>query len=180
LVLVKLRSPLLWLVGCAVILAGVWYIEMPRRAWQEFLHGLATDDAAAVDRTVDFAALRTNFRQDFTAVLARRAQGDTAAARHVQNLVAMLVDSMATRHGLQQLVTAFNAGPAENSEPVDNIRVEPVVQFSYRSPLRVDVRVQPVGVPSDQAGIYTFTLHGARWELTRVWSGRLAAMSGGS
>ncbi len=168
-------SPLGWLVGCTVAVGAVWYVVMPRRAFGTFLHGVATNDVAAVDRSVDFPALRDNFRRDFAAVLQRNDHGNSA---QTAALIAMLVDSMSTPHGLEELVASFSAEPGDNSATQGGPGLVPTTHFSYRSPMRVDVSIHPVGVPADQAGIYTFRLHGTRWELTRIWSERLAKLAG--
>ncbi len=170
-------SPLLWLLGFTVLVAVVWYVLMPRRAFGTFLHGVATNDVAAIDRSVDLPVLRANFTRDFGVVLARDGHSDPV---HRAALVAMLVDSMSTPQGLEQLVASFSAEPTSDAGPDDGPGLVPTTHFSYRSPVRVDVSIHPVGVPPDQAGIYTFTLHGTRWELTRIWSERLAKLTPGS
>ncbi len=174
----RLRSsPLFWLVGFTVLVAAGWYVVMPRRAFGTFLHGVATNDVAAVDRSVDFPALRANFSRDFGAVLSRGGQRDPA---HTAALVSMLVDSMATPQGLEQLVASFSADPSGAAGSDDGPGLVPTTHYAYRSPVRVDVSIHPLGVPPDQAGIYTFTLHGMRWELTRIWSERMARLTQGS
>ena len=172
------RIRLRWLVGAAVVLSGIWYAVAPHRAYDALLRALAARDTDALHQIVDFDALKQNFRRDFTVALEHDAASrPDSLTRKMMNMIDPMVETALTAQGLAQIAVSL-ATATDTLASVTGADQRPVTSFRYQSPVRVDVRVRPAGVPESQTGIFTFTLGGHGWRLTRVWSERIASLSG--
>lgn len=166
-------SSLTLLVTATVVVAIAWYVVTPRRAFHRFLAAVATDDAAEFAATTDRAALREHAREDFEAVIRSKVKIRAAEPGPIINgLVGTMVDFLVSPKGLKQVVSAF-------SESNGDLGAGAHIAYRYRGPSQVDVLLRAAAEPDSDAGIFSFAREGASWRLTRVWSRRLAALTGG-
>ncbi len=167
------RSPILFLVVATGVVAIVWFVVTPRRAWHEFLRSLAQHDPQSLAAVVDYPSVRKQAEEDLTLALSRQTNGRPGLAPAVRSdLMRAMVDTMTSPGGLEGLVNSFSV-PAGNGKPVRT-------SFHYRSLWHVDVLLGGTGSDDTGAGLFTFERTGTHWRLVRASSQRVAALSSGS
>jgi len=166
--MVRLRSPILWLVAATVVVVAAWFVVTPRRAWRDFLQALVRDDRATLSVVVDFPAIREHADADLTVALAEQPKGRQAMPeRFRDDLKEQMVNTMASPPGLLQLVTSFSV-PSASGETART-------SFRYRGISRVDVLLG--SSRSGEAGLFTFERSRMHWRLIRATSQRIAALT---
>lgn len=167
------RSPILFLVAATAVVAIVWFVVTPRRAWKDFLRSLAQQDAQSLAAVVDYPAVRKQAEADLTLALSHQTNGKPGLAPAVRSdLMRAMVDTMVSPNGLLSLVNGFSV-PAGNGKPVRT-------RFHYRSPWHVDILLGGTGSKDTGAGLFTFERKGMHWRLVRASSQRVAELSSGS
>jgi len=159
-----------WLLAVTLLVAAVWYVVTPRRAYDDFRIALLTGSESGLQATVDFPVLRDNLKRDLAPALERAGGGLGATVGGV--LLEQAVNSVLTPMGLAQLVTGFGT-VRRSADDVSDTPSDIVTTYRYRSPSRVDVEIRPAGDPEATAGVLTFTRSALSWRLTRISSDRL-------
>lgn len=162
------RSPLIWLVLAACVLAIAWYVVTPRRTWERFSRGVVIGDQATLQATIDYPILRENLKRDLRRLITIAPGVPDAVGDLSGILINPLVDASITPEGLGRLIAGFGMGATNEGRFVPSR-----TRFAYRGLSRVDVQLWPEdGTPAD-GGIFTFHRSGLTWRLTRVWSTRI-------
>ncbi len=164
-----------WLLALTLLVAAVWFVVTPRRAYNDFRVALLTGSESGLQATVDFPRLRDNLKRDLAPALERVGGGIGTTVGGL--LLEQAVNSVLTPTGLSQVVTGFGTIRRSAAE-VSDTPGDVVTTYRYKSPSRVDVEVRPAGDPDATAGILTFSRSALSWRLTRITSDRL--MSAGS
>jgi hypothetical protein len=177
----KRPSALFFLLVAALIVGVIWYRVTPRRAYAEFIQGIALGDKARLEHTVDFARLRAHFRSDLTGAVERvvKQQKPGDAPPNTSSVLDTLVAEAVTVPGLTRIVTSL-LDPGVAASISDTSKVPTVITYHYRSPIRVDIRIQHAGQPDAAAPNFTFELHGTRWRLTHLWTEQMTGSPKGS
>ncbi len=156
-----------------VVLAGVWYHQAPRRAWDRFNRALILGSESELHRTVDFPILRDNLKRDLRVAFESGAGTSNAALGGIAGaLIDPMVDATLTPQGMARVLTIFGTrrgDPNTESSLLQTGRTS----FRYRSPSRVDVLVQPADGEPSSGGIFTLARSGFTWQVVRIWSDRL-------
>lgn len=165
----------------ALLLLAAWTAAGPWLAIDGIRRAVADNNAAALERHVDFPALRANLKARADDALARRAGPGFASTalgglvlRGASGLASGAIDTMATPAGVAALLEGrsfwhrasgggIRADDALAHEPPADPLAEP--EWRYESPSRFTAIVEPAtGTPVT----LVFTRQGLRWLLTDI------------